>query len=297
MAPSLGAGDVYGLCMVPTLHTDTYPFIDPEQGAPAPLKVLVTGASKGIGRETVKSFARAGAAAIALLARSNLDHVEQEVYQAARQAGRKVPQVLKLRADMSDAAGVEQALAAVEQAFGALDVLVNNASRLEQWHPLAETNVDDWWATWEVNVKGTYIVTRAALPLLLRGELKTIATVSSVAALVTDRGASAYQSTKTAQIRLNDFLMAEYGDRGLNAFAIHPGGVQTELSLNMPEPMQVYSTQTAQLSADTIVWLTRRKREWLGGRFVFGPLDMQEFELKRDEIVAKDLLKLKLKVA
>lgn len=186
MAPA-AAGDVYGLSMVPTLHNDTYPFINPENGTPSALKVLVTGASKGIGRETGKSFARAGASAIAVLARSNLDDVEQEIYQAARQAGHeRPPLVLKLQADMSDAAAVGEAMATVEKAFTTLDVLVNNASRLEGWRSLAETDVDDWWATWEVNVKGTYIVSRAALPLLLRGGLKTVVMVSSVAALVTE---------------------------------------------------------------------------------------------------------------
>lgn len=50
--------------------------------------------------------------------------------------------------------------------------------------------------------------------------------------------------------------------QGINAFALHPGGVQTETALNMPESMRSYLTQTTELSADTIVWLTREKREW-----------------------------------
>lgn len=69
--------------------------------------------------------------------------------------------------------------------FGSLDVLVKNASMLEAWRPLADTAVDDWWNTWEVNVKGTYLVTRSALPLLLKGKQKTTLTVSSAGALAT----------------------------------------------------------------------------------------------------------------
>ncbi|EXJ66804.1 uncharacterized protein A1O5_09999 [Cladophialophora psammophila CBS 110553] len=296
MARPADSDDPYGSTFVATLHNDTYPFIKPENGSPSNIKVLVTGTSKGIGKATVKSFARAGASAIALLARSNLDEVANEVLQAAKQAGNKAPKILKLQADLTDAAAVEQAMKTVEREFGSLDVLVDNASRLENWVPLAEMNIDDWWLTWELNIKGTFIVTRAALPLLLKSDLKTVLMVTSAGAFIAAPGASAYQTTKLAQIKLVDFLMAEYGDKGLLAFSAHPGGVPTETALNMPDNFHFYLTQTAELSADTIVWLTRERREWLAGRFVFGPLDMEQLSTKKDEIVEKDLLKLKLVV-
>ena len=173
-----------GFELVETVHQDTYPFIDPSVGEASNLTVLVTGASKGIGLATVKSFAAAGASAIALVARSNLDAVASEVLQAAKQAGRDEPQILKLQVDICDSEAVERAIQSVARKFETLDVLINNASRLETWHPLAETHIDDWWATWELNVKGTFLVTRAALPLVLRGRQKTILTVSSGGALI-----------------------------------------------------------------------------------------------------------------
>ncbi|OAL21434.1 hypothetical protein AYO20_11371 [Fonsecaea nubica] len=277
-------------------HDDTYEFINPLKGDPTNLKVLVTGASKGIGRATVIAFAKSGAAAIALLARSDLDAAAKEVVEAAKQAGRKdTPKVLKLRVDTSDVAAVDKAIKTVEQEFGTLDVVINNASRMEVWKPIHETDVEDWWSTWEVNLKGTYLVTRATLPLLLKGNGKTIITISSAGALTTSSGGSAYQGTKTAQIRLNDFLMKEYGDQSLLAYAIHPGGVKTEVGTTMPDYMHHLLVAEPELPADTLVWLTRERREWLAGRYVSVPWDMEGLLAKKDEIVEKDLLKLKLR--
>ncbi|KAF7194272.1 Short chain dehydrogenase citE [Pseudocercospora fuligena] len=252
----------FGMRLVPTKHQVTYPYIDPEKAQASDAKVLVTGASKGIGLAIVKSYARAGTSAIALFARSNLDAAAKEVLDAARKAGRKEPRILKLQADIGDSSAVERAMKTVSEEFGYLDVLVNNASRLETWHPMAQTDVEDWWKTWEVNVKGTYLVTRSALPLLLKGKLKTIVTVSSAGALATIPGGSAYQSTKFAQLRFHDFLMAEYGQQGLIAFAVHPCSAPTETALNMPESMHFILTETPELAADTITWMTRTRREW-----------------------------------
>lgn len=184
MARPAPPDDPFGRKIVATVHDDTYQFINPENGEASDIKVLVSGASKGIGRETVKSFARAGASSIALLARSSLDDVADEVLEAAESAGRKPPTILKLQADLSDPAAVKKAMDLVTENFGSLDVVINNASRLETWRPLAETDIDDWWLTWEVNIKGTYIVTRAALPLVLKGRLKTIVTLTSAGAFV-----------------------------------------------------------------------------------------------------------------
>jgi len=296
MARPTSADDPTALSFVPTKHNDTYSFIDPLKYDGTGLKVRVSGSSKGIGRDTVISFAKSGASAIALLARSALDDVERQILEAAEQAGHKPPKVVKLQVSTTDATGVEKAMRTVEKEFGSLDVVINNASRMEEWHPMAETNIDDWWSTWEVNLKGTFLISRAALPLLLNGQHKTMIVITSAGGLTTTNGASAYQGSKTAQIRFNDFLMKEYGDQGLIAYAVHPGGVKTEIAYAMPEHMHFLLTEEPRLPADTLVWLTREKREWLAGRYVSVPWDMQELLDKREEIVEKDLLKLKLTV-
>ena len=91
---------------------------------------------------------------------------------------------------------------------------------------MADTDPDAWWSTWETNIRGPYLVARSFLPLLLeKGGDRTIVTVASVGAFKTNSGLSAYQTTKLAQLRLMEFLNAEYGDQGLLAYSVHPGNV------------------------------------------------------------------------
>lgn len=274
-----------------TLHTDTYPAIAHvnHQGR----TVLITGASKGIGRATAISFARGGAANIVIAARSGLDEVEQELLAAAPSSS-SPPQIIKLQLDVVSEVSVAHAAERVKQACGHLDILVNNAGYLEQWTPVAESDPAEWWRSWEVNVKGVYLVTRAFLPLLLQGSQKTIINVSSTGALMTSRGASAYQTNKFAVLRFTEFLAVEYGDQGIVAIAIHPGGVLTELARNLPKDYYGYLVDTPELAADSIAWLTQHRPLWLSGRYVSVNWDLPELMDKKEEIVEGDKLKLRI---
>lgn len=104
-------------------------------------------------------------------------------------------------------------------------------------------------------------------------------------------GASAYQTTKFAICRFTEFLNVEYAEKGLVAFAAHPGGVKTELALNMPEHMHKVLTDTPEMSGDALTWLGKERREWLAGRYVSCAWDMEELEGKKEDIVAGNLLK------
>jgi NAD(P)-dependent dehydrogenase (short-subunit alcohol dehydrogenase family) len=248
---------------VPTIHSDTYPRIDPLKADLSGKTVLITGASKGIGRATALSFAKAGASGIAILARSDLTSLESEILEAAKEAGRpQAPKILRLKVDATDRKSVEKAAADFAAEFDSLDFLINNAGYLEEFHPLAESDPDEWWWTFEVNIKGVYLVTRSFLPLVLKSKDKTVIMMSSIGALVTFPGASAYQTTKTTILRLNNYLMAEYGDQGLLAYGIHPGGVPTELALGMPEWVHGYLTDTPELAGDFMVYVAKERPEW-----------------------------------
>ncbi|KAA6407470.1 MAG: hypothetical protein FRX48_08713 [Lasallia pustulata] len=92
---------------------------------------------------------------------------------------------------------------------GRLDILVNNAGYLEAFKPVADSDPEQWWRTWTINMCGLYLVTRAFLPLLLGGGAMTVVYVSSVGAHLRAHGASSYQATKFALLRFVEFVVAE----------------------------------------------------------------------------------------
>jgi NAD(P)-dependent dehydrogenase (short-subunit alcohol dehydrogenase family) len=279
-----------GFRFTPTIHNDTYPAIDPTKVNLSGKNVLITGASKGIGRAIAISYARAGASSIAILARSEdaLHQVALDILKAARSAKRPPPKIMACTVDVTSRQSVEETAVDVEKAFGHLDFLIHNAGYLEKFTPIVESDLDEWWKTDEINVKGTYLVARLFIPLLLKGTEKTIIQLSSFGAHITIAGGISYQMTKSAVLRMNSFIAVEYGDQGILVYGIHTGGVMTELASKISDASML--TDQPELSGDTVVWLTKERREWLQDRYVSCTWDVDELEGMKDEIVKNDLL-------
>jgi NAD(P)-dependent dehydrogenase (short-subunit alcohol dehydrogenase family) len=202
-----------------------------------------------------KSFARAGASQIAIGARSKLTSQREEVLAAAAEAKRPVPEVLVIVLDITDRKSTEDAAALVEKEFGRLDIVVNNAGILKSGM-VTESDPDEWWETFNVNLKGPYLVTKAFLPLLLKGGDKTIVTTSSVGAHCVSPTLSAYQTSKLAVLRFTEFVSKEYAGQGVLAYAIHPG--------NIPTDMLGGVEMTPKLQASELILCARD--DWTDGR-------------------------------
>jgi NAD(P)-dependent dehydrogenase (short-subunit alcohol dehydrogenase family) len=182
-----------------TVHNDTYDFISTAKADLSGTSVFITGASKGIGRATALSYAAAGCSKIAIGARSDLASLAEEIKKAAAAAHKAQPHIVTLKLDVTSDESVKAAADKVAAEFGgALDVLVNNAGYLEDWRAVGESNPGEWWTTWEINIKGTYLCSRYFIPLLLKGNLKTNILTSSFGAIMVAPTASAYQATKFA---------------------------------------------------------------------------------------------------
>ena len=174
------------------MHHDTYPAVSPFKANLEGKVILVTGASKGIGKAMAVAFAQAGASGIVLLARSDLTATKAAC--EAAQRGEQPLEVLAISADCTKTADVVAAAEQVRQRFGRLDVLVNNAGYMEGPGAMYDFDPEEWWRPWTVNVRGTYEVTRAFIPLLLEcGGEKIIVNMTSAGAHMIDPMFTAYK--------------------------------------------------------------------------------------------------------
>ncbi|KAF2178643.1 putative oxidoreductase ucpA [Zopfia rhizophila CBS 207.26] len=273
------------------LHRDIYPNIDASknQSLSQPGKVvLITGAGRGIGRSIALQYAAASVACIILCARtgSELDALESSIEEISTAV-----RVIKMQLDVTSEEAVKSCLEKVKAKEGRLDVLINNAGVSDDWVPIPQTKPTEWWKTLEVNLKGPYLFLQAFLPLMTEtaktsGTTADVVNITSIGANVVHPGASAYQISKLAVVRLTEFVQAEYGGEGINAIAVHPGGVLTELANGI-----LALIDTPELCGGFVVWLTKGGRTWLGGRYVSATWDVDKLEQMRYEIVQEDKLK------
>ena len=282
-----------------TEHHDRYVAIDPSsalKGSASGKVVFIAGGSRGIGRATAVAFAEAGAKAVYITARSQQQLKEtQERIQKANPNTSCAYSIC----DVTSATQVEAAVSDCVKQFGAIDVADANAGYLGPWVKIGESDPKSWWHTWEVNVRGAYHVIRFAMPHLIESAKKWAAQgssgghlmlISSIGAQRLAPTASDYQTSKHAINRLCEFVQVDHGQDGIKCFAVHPGGVVTELALNMPEGMHAMLSDTPELAAGFIVWLATGLADWATGRYLSANWDVAELTAHKDEILRNDLL-------
>lgn len=136
---------------VRNMHLDTYAAIDSATKSDLNRKnVFIIGPSKGIGRAVAIAYAKAGAAAIVVGARSEFLGLKKELQDIAKKARKNELKILTVQLDVKDRAKVESAATKVEADFGRLDILINNTGYLEPVVPIVDSNPDEWWKTWTV---------------------------------------------------------------------------------------------------------------------------------------------------
>jgi 3-hydroxybutyrate dehydrogenase len=186
---------------------------------------LITGGGRGIGRAIALEFAREGAR-VALLARTarQVEQVAEEI-----RATYKV-EAVATACDVSDGASVASAFASVAGSFGGgADILVNNAGIAES-APLVKTSDELWQRILAVNLTGTFLCTRAALPAMLERGWGRIINVASVAGKTGAPYISAYTASKHGVLGLTRCAALEVATKGVTVNAICPGYVETEMA-------------------------------------------------------------------
>jgi NAD(P)-dependent dehydrogenase (short-subunit alcohol dehydrogenase family) len=183
---------------------------------------LVTGAASGIGRATAERLASEGAKLACLDVQA--EAVEETAKRAAQAGGEAFGRVC----DVSDESQVAAAVAACIERFGRLDALCNVAGILRFSHT-HELSLEAWRRVQSVNLDGTFLMCRAALPHLLAAG-GNIVNVSSTAALAGLPYGAAYGASKGGVLGLTRALAVEYGKQGVRCNAVCPGSIKTPMS-------------------------------------------------------------------
>ena len=183
---------------------------------------VVTGASRGIGRETAARLC-AEDASVLLVARGSEDLAAARD-ECAERGGRA--EALEL--DVTDADAGERMRDEAEGRFGSLDVLVNNAGTA-RWRDLDEIPEEDWYAAWELNVMAPLRAMRAALPAMAERGWGRVVNVASTAGKRPSANMAEYSVAKAAELSLSRLFADRYAAKGVLVNAVCPGPVKSEL--------------------------------------------------------------------
>ena len=202
----------------------------PESAAPLAGRVaLVTGASRGIGRELALELARNGADIAVNYAQSEAaaEAVAAEVVALGRRA-------LPIRADVADPDAVAEMLDAVGKQLGRPEILVNNAGITRDTLAMRMKD-DDWSAVLATNLTGAFLVTRACLRGMIRSRWGRIITIGSVIGTMGNPGQINYAAAKAGLAGMTRSLAKELGSRGITVNLVAPGFIRTDITADLSQ--------------------------------------------------------------
>jgi 3-oxoacyl-[acyl-carrier protein] reductase len=240
-------------------------------------RALVTGGGRGIGADIARELAGEGwHVTVTGRTAAQVEGVAAEIGGAA------------VVGDVSQRADVERMLAEA----GPVDLLVANAG-IALWEDSWKTDPDEWWHVFEVNVKGTYLTCRLALPGLIERGGGRIVITGSGASYLPGGTSGAYGASKAAVGRFGEILAAQVREHGVHVFVISPGLVRTEMTQPFGDDMP---WTPPELAPRLVSALASGRFDALSGRYLHAEHDpLDELEQRIERILADDLNALRLR--
>lgn len=271
-----------------TVHRSSYPSIYPQnpKNSAAGKVVLVTGGGAGVGKGIAQAFVKAGAKAVAILGRR--ENVLSDAKTELEKAGSS--KILTFKADILDEAALNAAFEQTEKYAGKIDVVVANAGYLSTPALVTDTDVADWWKSYEINIKGTLLTFRAFAKHKASNTPTFISLNSAAAHADAVPTYSAYQSSKIGAAQLIVSLQVEHPDA--RVVSMHPGVIASEMNAKSGLP---FSFDDISLPSNFAVWLASPAADFVGGRFFWSHWDVDELVQLKNEITANNELTLDLK--
>jgi 3-oxoacyl-[acyl-carrier protein] reductase len=202
---------------------------------------FVTGGSRGIGRAVACALASAGHRIAVCY--SNDAEGAKETVGAVEAAG---TEGIAVRCDVADAASVDTAFGAVEEAFGPVELLVNNAG-ITRDGLLVRMSDDQWSDVLTTNLTGCFHTIRRAAPKMMRARFGRIVNVSSVSAHAGQAGQANYSAAKAGMVGLTRSVARELASRGITCNVVAPGPIVTAMTEGLPAEWHAWANETVPL--------------------------------------------------
>ncbi|KAH7111802.1 oxidoreductase [Dendryphion nanum] len=269
-------------------HRTAYPSIDParpELSAKGKI-IIITGGGTGIGAETAKYFAKAGAARIGILGRR--EQPLQETKDDIEKNFSSV-EVFAIPTDVTKVSEVEAAFSQIA-GDGHIHVLVSNAAVIGALGSVVNIAADEFLAGIVTNLTGNINVTKAFLKHASHNAV-LVETNSAAAHLTLAPGCSAYSVAKAATARFYQSLTVEHPQ--MSFFSIQPGAIETDISREAgykPVLSLLGQYDDVSLPASFIVWLASSEARFLNGRYLWANWDVDELKARAKEIKDSSLL-------
>ena len=230
--------------------------------------IVVTGGSKGIGLAIVESFLRAGANVWYLSRTEAVSHNNLETTSTA--AGGKVSWI---KTDMSDEVSIEEAIKAVLQEAGTVDVLVNNAG-ITRDGLIMRMKTEAWDDVIKVNLTGAFIACRALTRTMAKARKGAVINISSVVGIMGNGGQTNYAASKAGLIGFSKSLARELSSRNVRVNVIAPGFVETQMTAVLKDEMKEALKQQIPLGrignpeeiADAVLFLASDRAGYITGQ-------------------------------